>query len=130
MRENKFMVWDTKTKTHPSEIFLLFTTGELFTVDPLRKTLITCEAGSEKGRYIVRFYTGLKDKNGKECYEGDIVRSELGDIAHIVYSTKCGILGGFTYQYRSAPKGLFDWDDKIFFEIIGNIYENPEMVKL
>lgn len=81
-------------------------------------------------------FTGLLDKNGKEIYEGDIVRSEYG----VGYDTK--MYPSFTngthrvnifevkfedcsYNLSKPHDGNFDKE----FEIIGNIYENPELIK-
>ncbi len=74
---------------------------------------------------VVMQYTGLKDRNGKEIYEGDIVRQTLpatGTIstAEIIYSR-----GRFCLDNGTIPDDLIPEA----CEVIGNIYENPELIK-
>ena len=72
-------------------------------------------------------YTGLKDKNGKEIYEGDIMECFLGDEldrVEIYFSSEFAI---FDFKPRDSDDTL---SDLIFFgyAVIGNIYENPELL--
>ena len=70
-------------------------------------------------------YTGLKDKNGKEIYEGDIFHIGSKKILYIVKWIDCGLKGR---QIRNKSCiGLDYWKDDI--EVIGNIYENPELME-
>lgn len=76
-------------------------------------------------------YTGLKDKNGNEIYEGDIVRFTTNwNIKHEGESKKHevifrdGMFGIKDSQSGSMIK-LSGWAS---FEVIGNIYENPELL--
>ena len=66
-------------------------------------------------------YTGLKDKNGKEVYEGDIVIAS-GSIWELQYSPPfcCYILRGGKHD------SFIPQDEEL--EVIGNIYENPELL--
>lgn len=76
--------------------------------------------------YEIMQYTGLKDRNGVEIYEGDILEKNHGEYSKEIVKyggqqTDCES-GGYSY-------GIYlDWpvDD---YEIIGNIYENPELIK-
>lgn len=66
-------------------------------------------------------YTCLKDKNGKEIYEGDIVDClRDGDEQYI----ECVVIN----DIRSLPRVLFG-SSVISREVIGNIYENPELLQ-
>lgn len=71
--------------------------------------------------FIVHQFTGLKDKNGKEIYEGDFLSSNGFDLP-ITVSDYHG------YRFVIGEQLLTRADAK-HGEVIGNIYENPELLK-
>lgn len=82
-------------------------------------------------------FTGLRDKNGKEIYEGDIIRSfdSKGEpiIHYILYDNE---EAGFVAVLKGSAKGDFgygkcyqQWITECEKEVIGNIHDNPELLK-
>ena len=76
-------------------------------------------------------YTGLKDKNGKRIFEGDICRNtRTGEIVSVKWH---GIMAGYVWNKRRADGFLFDFGELFRacdkYEVIGNIHDNPELLK-
>jgi uncharacterized phage protein (TIGR01671 family) len=88
-------------------------------------------------RYEVMQFTGLKDRNGKEIYEGDILATENYDIDYD-YWTKEDY--GYTIvQYKDLGFSFSNWTIELFpsesvysiefVKVIGNIFENPKLIE-
>ena len=78
--------------------------------------------------------TGLFDKNGKEIFEGDIVKvtddDERTDFSDGGNGTICGLDDLYMwYIDGQVQNGLFDINQEYYIEVIGNVYENPELMK-
>jgi uncharacterized phage protein (TIGR01671 family) len=90
----------------------------------------------ENEDYILMQCTGLKDKNSKLIYEGDIVECIFEDWQgnKPKYKTKVEFIEGYYWHIDGLDNvNLFEnslkVDGKIDCEIIGNLYENPELLK-
>lgn len=76
------------------------------------------ESGAEQ--FIISKYTGLKDKNGKEIYEGDIIHTKYYNRIYIInFHCDANVFG----DKRQCVECEAD------AEVIGNIYENPELLE-
>lgn len=81
---------------------------------------------------ILMQYTGLKDKNGREIYEGDIVERD-GNVGVVQVEDWLEV---YVEQVKENPEAIV-WDDMVRdlyrieeMEVIGNIYENPELANV
>lgn len=124
MRKFKFRVWDKKENKLFYDISLVdhFLTleGEILSFD--QEGVFTID-------YYILMHTGLKDKNGKEVYESDLVKVCVGGVEYIreVYQAESGAwsikLPTLT-DTQEIPFYLIFFD----FEVIGNIYETPDLL--
>jgi len=74
--------------------------------------------------FVIQQFTGLTDKKGKEIYEGDISNTRDGDLL------TCYDYNSFIYMvlFSEEHSGVNGYSQKEL-EVIGNIYENPELLK-
>ena len=124
----KFRVWDKAEQQYNGNVFHLSISGEL-------QRLSIAGGGfleTDPNRFVIEQCTGLKDKNGKLIYEGDIVCYD--DTPYNGYATKkTGVIvyrkAEFCYKYSDCLGGLYQplvpsddfWQRKT--EIIGNVHE-------
>lgn len=108
MREIKFRAWHVKYGI----------IGNILNIAPYINT---------EADFKLMQYTGLKDKNAKEVYEGDIIKHNVDDMVGVV--TYSAGLYRFVIENLAQTEIIADLCDYDFEpEVLGNIYENPELV--
>jgi hypothetical protein len=124
MREIKFRAWDKTNKVFYTWGFVKEKQGLIF------KGIPNLTIPMEELQSISQQFTGLKDKNTKEIYEGDIIEYKAKDCTHtakiiigVSEDGEYGVLIGNSILRKA---------DKIneSCEVIGNIYENPELLEV
>ena len=121
MREIRFRFWDAKEGKWLGKDSSYW---KELTFEDCRNKLI---ASMRQGNIVAEQYTGLKDKNGKEIYEGDILQDSKGECCRVEWNEKEAHFG--LYTNRQFELTDFVWMRGEDVEVIGNIHDYPELLE-
>lgn len=120
----KYRAWDKETKTMNGMAEIYRNRNQEIELHPRDDEIILMQS------------TGLKDKNGKEIFEGDAIAIEVDDTgmpinARVFQNSKIGVLMFHVFEdNEDVPMVELLEDNSVAFEIVGNIYENPELLEV
>lgn len=125
-REIKFRAWDKKNKIMIPDVpnkspILEFVNAGTKNQDSI---IVGYEINPD---LILMQYTGLKDKNGKKIWEGDIVKSKQ-NLLYIINYEYDSFCAGYVENNIIWLNRAINYFPKFNFKVIGNIYENPELL--
>lgn len=138
-REIKFRVWDHNTDTMMIPDNFEFYDGEIGWIDAGREADPKSGNDGDPGQFEVMQYTGLRDKNGREIYESDILKVTGEDGESYVAAVKWfGDENYPAFDLEGIPETWFYGANALATifqegvetcEVIGNIFENPELLE-
>ena len=123
MQDIRYRAWDYVTEQYidvGSGDYYLTPQGVLYKI-------IETDRETEQIMYIdmhadIQFYTGLKDENDKEIFEGDIVKTDRDELKVVKFIDSVFVLDKFDYE-----DDLLSYNR--FVKVVGNIFENKDLLE-
>ena len=128
----KFRAWDVHEKKMFTNDQLIIWNGNVYANDNSKLNVDNLKGWNIDEKYLMQS-TGIKDKNGKEIFEGDIVKYKAGCntfIEEVAYDKN---FAGFGVRDANADIIFTFWElaediDLISLEVVGNIWEDGELL--
>lgn len=123
----KFRAWDEKNKEMFKDTFAVAESGEVVTVE--QDFITNAPDYIFVDHLTIMQSTGLTDKNGKEIFEGDVVKMAKNVYSEPTYYEVVRHRGG-AYRLESKQYGCELWLRHTDCEIAGNKFETPELLEV
>ena len=129
MRENKFRAWVKELSVLANVVAINFEVGKVVLDIETEGTYWWHTSTFDLKDVVLMQYTGLKDADGKEIYEGDVVKEDFADEYKVEYVEE---YAGFLPFVNDGGCGCCSYIPTYLpheCKVIGNIYENPDLLK-
>ena len=117
----RYRAWDTTNKEMFKDTFSITESGQVVVVE--QEDVMCPPDYVFVDNLVIMQSTGLKDKNGKEIFEGDVVK--CNDLLGTIESFKAMWICSFVKYNNYQKVGFFAQE----IEVVGNIYENLELLE-
>lgn len=127
----KFRAWDKHGQKMFANDELIIWNGNVYANDSKKLTCNNLKGWSIDDEYLMQS-TGLKDKNGQEIFEGDVVRqvrTQPTTENEIIIGVVTMLEGAWLIMNDGEQLASDLWSETDINEIIGNIYENSELLE-
>lgn len=123
----KYRAWDSAKKEMFKDTFAITESGQVVVVE--QESVASSPDYVFVDHLVIMQSTGLVDKNGKEVFVGDIIKCTRGCLHEVYIEKEYGgtYFGGMPAVYLKELREGYAWTEHE--EIIGNIYENPELLE-
>lgn len=129
----KYRAWDSAKKEMFKDTFAITESGQVVVVE--QENVVCPPDYVFVDHLVIMQSTGLKDKNGKEIFEGDVVRMrnprdirQIG-MFQVVRAANSPMLGLLDKKFTTEIFNLYE-HMRNCYEVKGNIYENPEFLEV
>ena len=123
----RYRAWDTTNKEMFKDTFSITESGQVVVVE--QEDVMCPPDYVFVDNLVIMQSTGIKDKNGKEVFEGDIVKMAKDVYSEPTYYEVVRHRGG-AYRLESKQHGCELWLRHTDCEVVGNVYENPELLEV
>lgn len=136
MKNIIFKIYDKELKESHMEYFETLCEDDYWYDGETEVWSVLYDCNHDQERFVALQYTGLKDKNGKEIFEGDIVKYNEFWEGDCHYDSGVGQIlwddeetGFYLTAKDTSFIDLFNLTENLDAEVIGNIYDNPELLE-
>lgn len=132
MRDIKFRAYNKVSKKINYQDEMGYIDGCYLGSNGANQTTSNIYSASKRDSCVVMQFTGLKDKNGIEIYEGDLIRNRSGRVCSVVFNSNGAMFDAECHKKswegtNSVGFKTFQWSRCV--EVIGNIHQDPELIK-